>query len=150
MNTTSHGQRFGYQRTAGLTLVELMVVVAVLSILAGIAYPLYSNQAQKARRADAKVALETIALAQERIYTIQGSYATALSNSTLQLSPALSGGDSEDGYYTVTLTSVNAGQGFTLTATAAGAQADDSDCASFTINHTGQKTATDANSTNCW
>ena len=44
-------------RQRGLTLVELMVVVAVMAIIATIAYPIYTNQVQKSRRADAKVAL---------------------------------------------------------------------------------------------
>ena len=132
----------------GLTLVELMVVVAVLAVLAGIAYPLYSAQTQKARRADAKIALETIALAQERAFTINGSYASTLGSGTLQISAALASGGSEEGYYNIAL--AGGGQTFTATATSTGAQSDDSDCATFTINHLGQKTATDGGGTNCW
>jgi type IV pilus assembly protein PilE len=125
-----------------------MVVVAVLAVLAGIAYPLYNNQTQKARRADAKIALETIALAQERAFTINGSYASSLSSGTLQISPALSAGGSEEGYYTLTL--AGGGQTFEVRADAAGGQSNDSDCASFRINHLGQKRATDGGGTNCW
>ena len=51
-----------YARQRGLTLVELMVVVAVMAIVASVAYPLYTAQVQKSRRADAKVALQEIDL----------------------------------------------------------------------------------------
>jgi type IV pilus assembly protein PilE len=136
------------RRVRGLTLVELMVVVAVLAVLAGIAYPLYTAQTERARRADAKIALETIALAQERLYTLQGTYAGVLTSSTLQLSTALAGGNSEDGHYAIGL--AGGGQTFTITATATGGQSSDTDCATFTINHLGQKTATDGGSTDCW
>lgn len=136
------------KRQLGLTLVELMVVVAVLAVLSAIAYPLYTNQTQKARRADAKIALETIALAQERAYTLQGSYATSLGASTLQLATALAGGASEEGYYNIAI--AGGGQTFTVTATKTGAQDGDDDCATFTINQLGQKTATDGGGTNCW
>jgi type IV pilus assembly protein PilE len=134
----------------GLTLVELMVVVAVLSILASIAYPLYTNQTQKARRADAKIALETIAMAQERLYTVQGSYASAVSNGTLQLSTTLAAGNTEEGYYTVAIT--GGGQTYSVRATksSTGAQASDNDCDWFQIDQTGLKTAEDADGTNCW
>lgn len=136
------------RRQVGLTLIELMVVVAVLAVLSAIAYPLYTEQTRKARRADAKIALETIALAQERAYTLQGSYESSLGAGTLQLSTALSSGASEEGYYNLAI--AGGGQAFTVTASKTGAQDGDDDCATFTINHLGQKTATDGGSTNCW
>lgn len=132
----------------GLTLIELMVVVAVLAILSAVAYPLYTNQVQKSRRADAKVALQTIALAQERFFTINGEYADNLS--TLQVSPEIQGGASDEGYYTITVTrSGTDNEQFSVTAAAAGPQTDDTDCATFTIDHRGAKTAT-GGGTNCW
>lgn len=139
------------KKQRGLTLVELMVVVAVMAVLAAIAYPLYTNQTQKARRADAKVALETIALAQERYYTINGSYAAALSS--LQVSGDIQGGNSDEGYYTIAAPTLSGGgQGFSVTATvnSSGAQAGDaSNCGSYTIDQLGTKTAT-GSASNCW
>ena len=137
------------KRHKGLTLIELMVVVAVLAILSAVAYPLYTNQVQKSRRADAKTALQTIALAQERFFTINGEYAGNLS--TLQISPEMRGGASDEGYYTITLTLAGSdNEQFTVTAAAGGPQAADTDCEEFTIDHRGVKTATDGGSTNCW
>jgi len=139
------------KRQKGLTLVELMVVVAVMVIIATVAYPLYTNQVQKSRRADAKVALETVAMAQERFFTVNGGYTGDLSQ--LQVSTAVQGGSSDQGYYTVALTQpCGDNQCFTATAAIAsgGAQAADANCASFTINQLGVKTATDGAGTNCW
>ena len=138
-------------RQKGLTLVELMVVVAVMAILASVAYPLYTNQTQKSRRADAKIALETIAAAQERFYTLTGAYTDDLT--ALQVSTAIQGGGSDRGYYTITLAHPGGDtQQFLATAATAagGAQADDTNCANFTLNQTGAKTATDGGGTNCW
>lgn len=135
----------------GLTLVELMVVVAVMAIVATVGYPLYTNQVEKARRADAKIALETIAQAQERYYTINGEYAATLSS--LQISTDLQSGTSEEGYYNITVARAGAdNEQFTVTADAdsGGRQANDTECAQFTLNQLGVKTATDGNSTNCW
>jgi len=138
-------------KQTGLTLVELMVVVAVMAIIAAVAYPLYTNQVQKTRRADAKIALESIAMAQERFYTINGEYAASLSS--LQVSADIQGGASEQGYYNLAVVRAGAdNEQFTATATASGTgpQADDTNCAQFTINQQGVKTATDGGSTNCW
>ena len=133
----------------GLTLIELMVVVVVMAVLASVAYPLYTNQIQKSRRADAKTALQTIALAQERYFTINGEYAAGLTS--LQVSTAVQGGASDEGYYSITLTRAGAdNEQFTATAAVAGAQTADTNCAQFTIDHLGVKTATDAGGTNCW
>ena len=138
-----------HARQRGLTLVELMVVVAVMAIIATVAYPLYTAQVQKSRRADAKVALQTIALAQERHFTINGEYAAGLG--ALQVSTAIQGGDSDEGYYTLTLTrSGTDNEQFSVTATRAGAQASDDGCVTFTIDQTGAKTATGSTAANCW
>ena len=148
-----------YARQRGLTLVELMVVVAVMAIIATVAYPLYTAQVQKSRRADAKVALETIAMAQERFYTINGFYTddyTDLYTGTLATGAGFDWPctadecDTDRGYYTVTLAHTTNTQDFTATADNIGSQASDGDCALFTINQQGVKTATDGGGTNCW
>ena len=132
----------------GLTLIELMVVVAVMAILASIAYPLYTNQTQKSRRADAKIALESIAMAEERFYTINGRYAATLSS--LQVSTEIQGGASDQGYYDISV-AYDGGDSQTFVATAeaasGGSQSGDSACAEFEINQSGEKTATGAK---CW
>ena len=139
-------------RQAGLTLVELMVVVAVMAVIAAVAYPMYTSQVQKTRRADAKIALQNVALAQERFYTINGEYAAGLSS--LQVSAAIQGGDSDKGYYTIAVSRTGSdNEQFTATASKTGAQAGDDDCATFTIDQLGNKTAKDASDSlnaKCW
>jgi type IV pilus assembly protein PilE len=138
-------------RQLGLTLVELMVVVAVMAIIAAVAYPLYTNQVQKSRRADAKIALESVAMAQERFYTLNGRYTATLAS--LQVSADIRGGASDEGYYTIAAPTLSgSGQGFTATATAStsAAQASDrSNCTTFSINHLGTKTST-GSASKCW
>ena len=113
--------------------------------------PLYTTQTQKARRADARVALDTVALEQERFYTINGNYAASLGS--LQVSADIASGSSNEGCYSIGAPTVTGGgQAFTVTATpvSGGAQASDATaCASFTIDHLGIKTAT-GTAANCW
>lgn len=139
----------------GLSLVELMVVVAILGILGSVVYPMYTDQARKGRRADAKAVLETIAVAQERFYTANGRYTNDLADLTVAggLVNALAAGESEDGYYAVAL-AFDGGdnQTYTATATAQGVQAKDTACASFTINQLGQKSGAngEGDASDCW
>ncbi|MFI3186333.1 MAG: prepilin-type N-terminal cleavage/methylation domain-containing protein, partial [Methylococcaceae bacterium] len=57
------------QSQAGFTLIELMVTVAIVGILAAIAYPSYQDSVRKSRRADASGALLGLANAMERHFT---------------------------------------------------------------------------------
>ncbi len=62
---------------AGFTLIELMIVVAIIGILATIAYPSYQDSVKKSRRADAKSALMGFVNAMERYYTENNTYCDA-------------------------------------------------------------------------
>lgn len=129
-------------KTAGFTLIELMIVIAVLVIIAAIAIPSYNNQVQKTRRADAHSALMNAAQTLERCYTRFNVYnADGCPDVT---------GTSSDGFYNITaaITATT----FTLTATPTGAQAADAGkCPTFTYNHLGQRTPPPASDPNrCW
>jgi type IV pilus assembly protein PilE len=58
----------------GFNLVELLIALAIIGILAGIAYPLYQDSLTKSRRADAKSALLELSVFMERLYTATGCY----------------------------------------------------------------------------
>jgi len=64
----------------GFTLMELMIVVAIIGILASIAYPSYTNSITKGRRAEGRTALAELMQQQERFMTQTNSYC-AFSNS---------------------------------------------------------------------
>jgi type IV pilus assembly protein PilE len=132
----------------GFTLIELMVVILIVGILSSIAYPSYLNYVKKSRRAEAQSTLIDLVSRQEMYYLDHHEYASSL-NSDLGLSadPLIT----VNGYYSIkTSSAISTAVGFTLTATAIGQQSDDSDCATLSINEAYEKTATNANSTNCW
>jgi len=60
----------------GITLIELLIVIVIIAILAASAIPVYTNYMQRARRADAKTALEQLRAAQEMFRAERGSYST--------------------------------------------------------------------------
>lgn len=64
------------KRNKGITLIELLVVIMIVGILAAVAIPVYTNYMQRARRADAKTALEQFRAAQEMFRAERGGYST--------------------------------------------------------------------------
>lgn len=67
---------------AGFTLIEVLVAVAIVAILAGIAYPSYLESVRKARRAEVRAALLQLMQQQERYYTQRNTYIAFSSAST--------------------------------------------------------------------
>jgi type IV pilus assembly protein PilE len=139
---------------SGMSLIELLVVVVIVGILAGIAYPSYRKQVVRSTRTDAKVSLQQSAQALEDCFTRFHEYdhddcvaMTALLSVT--------GRPSNDGHYTITAEGED-DLTFTLVATPRGGQAADTECANFTLDQTnvrgvtGTKGATQAGITECW
>lgn len=126
------------RRHNGFTLIELMIVIVVVAILAAIAYPAYTNQVQKTRRADATTALLGAAQQLERCFTRFNAYDDDGCPSTFV---------TDGGFYAITL--VSDATSFTLTATPLGPQVNDTACGDFTLDHRGNRTPLpDAN--RCW
>lgn len=126
----------------GFTLIELMIVVAIVGILSSFAYASYQSSVAKSRRQAAQGCLVEQAQFLERYYTTNMSYAgAALPAASAQQCQADLGA-----YYTFALTALTA-SGYTLEATATGAQASaDASCAPMTVDQTGARGPT----TGCW
>jgi len=106
-------------RQNGFTLIELMIVVAIIGILSTIGYSSYKDSIVKTNRAQAKVALEGLAGAMERYYSENNSYKDAGFTSAGGAIP-LSNKVPKDGtnkYYVLTIVSA-AAQTYSLKATA--------------------------------
>ena len=112
------------------TLIELMVTVAIVGILASIAYPSYQDSVMKSRRADAKGALLGFANAMERRFTETNSYLGAAGNNATpadtgapRIYPTQSPVDGGTPYYNLTINAGITASTYTLRATPTGAQA---------------------------
>ncbi|MEL0617763.1 type IV pilin protein [Cobetia marina] len=155
----------GSRSQGGFGLMELMIAVAIIGILAAIAYPSYQDQVERSRRTDAITSLLALAQTQERIMATCGEYATASVTTATDCDDALGlGGDgiglgqadtaSEESFYTLAV--AGDADSYTLTATATGSQANDEDCATFTLTELGIKGAAvladseGTDSSNCW
>ena len=136
----------------GFTLIELMIVVAVIGVLAAIAMPAYQDYVTRAKRADAKAGLLQVQLAEEKWRANNSNYGS-LTNLTLA-DPF----PSPDGNYNITVTTVDTSgatpSSYIATATPVGSQlTNDTECANFVSNQNNDQTVSGTHSGSpelCW
>ena len=130
------------KRAHGFTLIELMIVVAIVAILAAVAYPIYTSQIRKSRRAEARQVLADLSLKEEKWRVDHATYGTL----------ADLGGAGTVTYYTVTIAS-NTATGYVITATRKDDQVKDTTCGNFVFTMaagTVTKSATGTDTADCW
>ena len=132
------------QHMHGITLIELMIVVVVISILAAVAFPNYQEFSARAKRNEARAALLRLATNQERFYLNNNSFTQDLTALGFGSTPIWT---TETGYYTIQVTAADASN-FSATATYLHGGTAATKCASFTIDGRGSHTSSPE--TNCW
>lgn len=141
-------------RPRGFTLVELMIVIAIIGILGAVAYPSYTSNVARGRRAEAQKALLEASQFMQRYYVANNSYADSNGKppalpGTLTTTKTGSGGT----VYDVTVTAANQTD-YTLKATpnSAGLMAQDS-CGTFVLESSGRRSmenSTGKTAGECW
>jgi type IV pilus assembly protein PilE len=127
-------------------LIELMIVIAIVALLAAIAYPSYQDSVRKGRRAEGKAALTEVAQGLEKCKTLYGAY----NNANCAIVGQVTGGstlDSTEGHYAVSATTLTA---TTFTVQAAPQQADPR-CGTLSLTQAGVRASTGSDPVDvCW
>lgn len=132
----------------GFTLIELMIAVAIVGILAAIAFPAYQSQVENTRRTTAQSDLLELAQWMERRYSNGFDYRDT--SSTPAVNPTLpftqSPREGNTAFYNLSFSGDVERNSFTLQAAPTGGQSGD-DCGTLTLDEAGEKGADEAN---CW
>ncbi|SDU20418.1 type IV pilin protein [Halopseudomonas salegens] len=126
---------------SGFTLIEVMVVVAIVGILAAVAYPAYTEQVKKTRRAEVSSVLLENAHMLERHYTRNGSYEGGQVHGLMTQSPT-----SGSAVYSITVTRTEDTYLLEAVAVIGGVMEGDT-CATYSLDQLGQRTPVN---TRCW
>lgn len=121
------------RRQQGFTLIEVMIVVAIVGILSAIAYPSYTEYIRRGHRADARAGLLQAQQYLERASTATGVYPTTLPT-------ALTWSGDTTKRYDIAFLAGNTNAAYTLTATPKGSQTGDR-CGTYTLSNTGVRGA---------
>ncbi|MFK8028749.1 MAG: type IV pilin protein [Gammaproteobacteria bacterium] len=136
------------KKSAGFSLIELMITIVIIAIVTSIAIPSYREHVKRTKRSDATAALLRLAAEQEKFYIANNTYTDDIADLNID--------GTDEGLYTISFANTNLVVTYTATATAKSgeSQADDDACRSFSIDANGSRTATDSTTTDntdyCW
>lgn len=139
--------RHAHQR--GFTLIEILIVLAIIGLLVGIALPAYQGSVLRSGRAEAKNELLQVASDQERFFSSNNTYSTdpIPLDGTVDTTRV-----TQNSLYSIAVAACAGGaitNCFVATATAQNTQTDD-DCTTLTFSSTGVRGATGASTDECW
>ncbi|TLX80677.1 type IV pilin protein [Pseudomonas nicosulfuronedens] len=139
------------RRVQGFTLIEMMVVVCILALLAGIAIPSYRQYVLRANRSEAQTLLRDAAAQQERYLAQYSKYTDTATR--LAFGYPLADGKrlSPHQLYELQAEFIDGNaRSYRLTALRRGAQASDSECGDFTLDHQGNRGTSAGSVESCW
>ena len=138
------------RRARGFTLIEVLVTLAIVAILAGVAWPMYQGYVTKARRTSAAACATEAAHFMERFYTLNLRYDQDSGGGAVAL-PSLNCATALQGSYTVAVTNVTS-VAYTVRAVPQGRQAtQDAECGTLGVDQTGARTVSGTKPANrCW
>lgn len=126
-----------FRSASGFTLIEVMVVVAIIGIIASIALPSYTEHVRKTRRAAGGACALAVAQQLERFYTANMTYTGAVANTAICQDSALE-------FYAINV--VANGRTYTVSAVPTGSHSGDA-CGTLGVDQAGTRTAA---GTKCW
>ena len=132
------------KKTGGFTLIELMIVLAVLSIIVAVGYPSYQEHVKKSRRAEGMGQLLELADRMERAYSDSGTYPTDISEVFVATTTG--------GLYSLSIVTAN-NISFIVSATPTSIKNQNDDkCHTFTLSSLGEKSVSGGSlgTTACW
>ncbi len=147
------------KRTRGFTLIELMITVAIVAILAGVAIPAYEKYVTRGKLADAFSSLTSINLAMQQYYQDNRSYLDVTSSNTPDPYPCASANLPTSQYFTFTCTTSSSNaNAFTATATGTSSDLTAGHALTYTINQDGTRATVQvpsgwvlpSNAATCW
>lgn len=140
----------------GITLIELMIVIAVIGILSAIAYPAYDNYVKRTKRVTAEGDLYAFRNSMQRYFAENNSYSGATTAAAgvagapiATLFPSQSPIDGNNAAYNLIVTVPAGGASFTLQATPIGGQVSDI-CGNLTLSSTNIRGVSASTVANCW
>ena len=143
-------------RQHGITLLELLIVVAIIAIVSAFAYPSYTQHVVNTKRAVATATLLQVAERQQQFFIDNKQFTDDLTNLGFAANPLVVADDGQDtvagdsdAVYSVALSNVTATT-YTITAAPLNGQASrDTDCASLTLDQSGAR-GNSGGGSNCW
>jgi len=128
-------------KTLGFTLIELLITVAIIGILASVAYPSYTDFVLRSNRSEGQRELMRLANLQEQVFVDTRSYASNMKG----LGMSTDEYTTESGNYLISVVAGATATSFTLQAVAKKSQVKDTDCTTLKVDYLGAKTPKE-----CW